>query len=142
MIVVDTSVWSRAFRRRPSAPPDPVAGLLSRLIEAHERVVVPGIVLQELLSGVRDPSQGTRLAAAMAPFDVILATHEDHVLAASISNTCRARGVAVTTPDALIAASAARRQALLLTADHDFVRMAECHPFPVRFVPDEVRDPG
>lgn len=138
MIVVDTSVWSRALRRSSRATPDPAALLLVRLIEDHEQLGIPGIVYQELLSGVRDPEHFRRLQTALAPFEVLLAGQQDHLLAAGIANSCRARGVATSTPDALIAAMAASRAATLLTADRDFVRMAECSPFRVQFVPDEV----
>ncbi len=138
MIIVDTGVWSRALRRPTGAIPDPAGRLLVRLIEAHEPIAVLGIVYQELLSGVREPSQGKRLEAALEPFELLLAVREDHLLAAAIANSCRARGVTVTTPDALIAASTARRGATLLTADRDFVRMAECTAFRVQYVPDEV----
>lgn len=138
MIVVDTSVWSRALRRRPGATVDPAARLLARLIEDHEQLGIPGIVYQEILSGVRDSSQFQRLRGALDPFEILVATKDEHLLASGIANRCRARGVATSTPDSLIAAIAAHRGATLLTADRDFVRMAECSPFRVQFVPDEV----
>jgi predicted nucleic acid-binding protein len=37
----------------------------------------------------------------------------------------------------LIAACTARRNGTLLTSDRDFVRIAECTPLVVRFIPDE-----
>ena len=63
MIVVDTSVWSLAFRRRnwPKGVTPGIVKLLQKLTREKQRVVVPGVVLQELLSGVKDPAQGERI---------------------------------------------------------------------------------
>src|SRR5207244_1626543 len=57
VILVDTSVWSLTFRRRSRPTIPPVAALVHELILDDAPLVVPGIVLQELLSGVRDPAQ-------------------------------------------------------------------------------------
>ena len=67
MIVVDTSVWSLAFRRRswPNGVMPGVVKLLQKLTKEKQQVVVPGIVLQELLSGVKDPAQGERIKELM-----------------------------------------------------------------------------
>ncbi len=137
MIVVDTSVWSRALRRSTGAVPDHAAGLLRALIVEHQPIALLGIVYQELLTGVRSPSQGQRLRAALEPFPLVLADRDDHLLAAELGTQCRARGIATSTPDALIAACTARRNGTLLTSDRDFVRIAECTPLVVRFIPDE-----
>jgi predicted nucleic acid-binding protein len=138
MIVVDTSVWSRALRRRPAGQADAAATILRALIEAHEPVGLPGIVFQELLTGVRAPEQFERLLAALEPFPLLLAEREHHLLAAEIGNACRAAGVAASTPDLLIAATAVRLRGTLLTSDRDFVRIATCSSLKVRFVPDAV----
>ena len=126
MILVDTSVWSLTFRRRNrNAVQPPEATALRSLIEADEEVVLPGIVLQELLSGIRETSEFMRLQEVLSGFPLILATHESHVQAARIANACRGKGVAVSTVVCLIAAMTIQHQARLFTADKDFVLMAE-----------------
>jgi predicted nucleic acid-binding protein len=87
-------------------------------------VVVPGICVQELLSGVRTTGQFERLAALMSPFPVLLASRAHHVQAARIANSCRSAGVAVGVVDALIATLAVEHAARLLTTDDDFHRLA------------------
>lgn len=136
MIVVDTSVWSRALRRS-NGPVGPAAAVLRELVSRHEQVSTPGIVYQELLTGVRTEEQFERLRRALEPFPLLLADREDHVLAAQLGNTCRAKGIAAGTPDLLIAAITMRRAGTLLTSDRDFVRLSEILPLAIQFVPDK-----
>lgn len=128
MILVDTCVWSLALRRKgPLRPPQGAALELLKLVEAEEPVTLPGIVLQEVLSGVRDEEQHARLLARLAPFPVLIATRIDHLHAADIANTCRRRGISLTAVDCLIAAQAIENDARLMTTDDDFVRVqAHC----------------
>ena len=138
MIVVDTSVWSRAFRRSPTTPPrDPssAAAVLEELIHRHEPVALPGIVLQELLAGVRSERQFNQLRADLALFPVLLADEDDHVRAAQIMNSCRQSGLSVASIDALIAATTIGAGAELLTCDIDFQHVATCTTLRVRLLP-------
>jgi predicted nucleic acid-binding protein len=96
------------------------------LIEADEEIALPGIVLQELLSGIREKAQFERLEEILEGFPIILATKEIHIEAASIANACRSKGIATSTVDCLIAAMAIEHNAQLLTSDRDFVHMAGC----------------
>lgn len=126
MILVDTSVWSMAFRRRSSGVKEPdEARVLRELIEADEDVALPGIVLQEILSGVREEAQFERLKEVLLGFPRVLASEQTHIEAARITNTCRSRGVAVSTVDCLIAAMAIEHNAHLFTGDKDFTYMAD-----------------
>ncbi len=126
MIIVDTSVWSLALRRcKPGTEQPGEALTLRRLIEADEHVAVPGIVLQELLSGIRERSQFQRLKEVLSGFPVMLATEQSHVEAARISNTCRAKGIALSAVDCLIAATAIEHGARLFTVDRDFFHLSK-----------------
>jgi predicted nucleic acid-binding protein len=124
LIAVDTSVLSLAFRRR-KAPAGAAVLRLRRAIETGEAVVLPGICLQELLSGVRTEEQFARLSAIAAPFPVMLASRDHHLAASRIANDCRQGGVAVGAIDALIAALCIAHGARLLTTDEDFQRIAD-----------------
>jgi predicted nucleic acid-binding protein len=62
MILIDTSVLSLAYRRRiKTSPEPPLVQTFRRLVEEDQPIAIPGIVLQELLSGVRTPSEFERL---------------------------------------------------------------------------------
>lgn len=125
MILVDTSVLFLAFRRRAMAGPEqPLVRIFRRLVEDDQPLAVPGIVLQELLSGVRTGKEFARLQEAMEGFPLVLATQEHHIAAAKISNACRRAGVSATAMDCLIAAMAVAGRSQLLTGDEDFAHMA------------------
>jgi predicted nucleic acid-binding protein len=51
---------------------------------------------------------------------IALATEGDHIMAADLVTQSARRGVALSTPDALIAAQAINRRARLFTTDADF----------------------
>ena len=138
MIIVDTSVWSLAFRRRswPDDQMPSVVKLLRRLTREKEHLGVPGVVLQELLSGVKDPAQEERIKVLMEGYPLLLAIKEHHIEGANISNICRKSGISAATIDCLIASQCIMLNSLLLTLDDDFKRISECcglrlYPIPV-----------
>jgi predicted nucleic acid-binding protein len=124
MIVVDTSILSLAFRRRRNGAEPAVVKAFRDLVRDDAAVTIPGIVLQELLSGIRNEDQSELLLNAVSGFPLLLATRDDHLLAARVFNECRQSGKSIATIDALIAAQTIARQAVLFTTDTDFVRIA------------------
>ena len=124
MILLDTSVLSVAFRRRRRTSAEALAAdVLAGMIARDLPLAIPGIVLQELLSGIRNGAQFARLSALVEPFPLIMAERRDHVTGARIANACRGKGLAPSTIDCLIAAMAVGRSALLFTLDEDFQKM-------------------
>jgi predicted nucleic acid-binding protein len=127
VIVLDTSILLLMLRRpRLDGQRPPSVTLLEKMIAEDWPPAVPGIVFQELLSGVRTESQFDGLRAAIAAFPVILATETHHVQAARISNACRQEGIACSAADALIASTTISLGGELFTADADFQRIALC----------------
>jgi len=133
--IVDTSVWSIALRRskRDSEPP-PAMVALRKIVTEGQPLALPGIVLQELLSGVRSEAEFDRLREVLSPFDVVYAAEEHHIEAARVFTKCRARGVATTAPDALIAATTILEGGKLLTCDRDFAHIATAVDLRVEMV--------
>jgi predicted nucleic acid-binding protein len=128
-VLVDTSVWSLALRRdAPRASRE-----VEALSAAVERGVVclTGAILQEVIQGFPSPDRSRRLVNELAPFPLLTLHRGDYVYAAEIRNKCRAKGLAVTTIDAQIAAAAINHRCTLLTADRDFDGIAR--HFPLRF---------
>lgn len=129
-VLVDTSVWSLALRRREA----PLAESETRLVELLRRLVEEGRVLmigpvrQELLSGIRRREQFESLRRRLRAFPDEALSPEDYEEAAAMGNRCRAGGLAVAAVDLLICAVTIRRQAALLTRDADFGRYAEILP--------------
>lgn len=123
MILVDTNVWSQAFRRQNDDHTEWIRSRL-RLLRMRDELVIPGIALQELLSCLQNKGQVTRLRKAISPVRVLVADIADHHGAADIANTCRWKGIAASPSDCLIAAQAIRAGAGVFTFDDDFPMMA------------------
>lgn len=125
MILVDTSVLSLAFRRRARPGPElPLVRAFRRFVEEDQPVAIPGIVLQELLSGVKTKNDFERLLDILDGFPIVPAARAHHVAAARISHACRQAGISASAVDCLIAAMTLESKGKLLTADEDFSRMA------------------
>ncbi len=127
MIVLDTSVLSAVLRRRRrGVAEERLAENVKLLLDSEVAVVLPGIVLQEILSGIAEPEQAVRVRRAIQEgFPVVLATEGDHIAAAEMASAAARRGWAVSAPDALIAAQTIARGAQLMTIDADFARLAQ-----------------
>jgi predicted nucleic acid-binding protein len=126
-LLVDTSVWSLAFRRDGSSE-HPCVLRLRAALEREEELYSTGLILQELLQGLRGPKQRAALVARFAALPLVAPTRDDHIEAASLRNRCRARGVQLGTIDALLAQLSIDRGLELLTADRDFVHAARHIP--------------
>lgn len=125
-IIVDTSVWSLALRRQKVASDE--AKALSELINAGEKIWLPGIIFQEILQGVASSEQFTKLKAVLSGFPFLEPDQQNYQYAAELFNKCRKSGVQVTTIDCLIAAMAIQHNCLLFSADKDFQAMAKLVP--------------
>lgn len=124
MVIVDTSVWSLALRRKRKHPSaDVVTTELARLVDAGEALIA-GPIRQELLSGVAVPAQFKLLRERLEAFPDLPITTADYERAATCFNQCRARGVQGSNTDYLICALALRLQVPVFTADLDFGRYA------------------
>ena len=125
-VVVDTSVWSLALRRKredlSAAERSIVAELAELIREGRARMIGP--LRQELLSGVKTSSQYDRLRETIEPFTDQPADSSDYEAAAQASNDCRAKGIAVTAVDALLCAMALRHGWAIFTTDPDFASYA------------------
>jgi predicted nucleic acid-binding protein len=125
-VLVDTSVWSIALRRR-APPPTPHVIELRELV-SEGRVALLGAIRQEVLSGIRGASDFERLRDHLRAFDEEVLGAEDYERAAEWFNACRAKGVQGSNTDFLICAAAERRGFTILTSDADFEMFAGVMP--------------
>jgi predicted nucleic acid-binding protein len=125
-VLVDTSVWSLALRRRVRAGVPAVDELRSLIDQG--RVAMIGPIRQELLSGIRTMESFERLRDHLQPFQDERLETADFERAAEHFNTCRAQGVQGSNTDFLICAVAERRNLPILTTDADFSRFAAVLP--------------
>jgi len=129
-VLVDTSIWSLALRRKTHdlnhAERAAVAELTSLIQEGRARII--GLVRQELLSGIKNSSQYEKLRDVLRSFPDEPVATADYETAAKASNDCRARGVAVSVSDILICAIAIARDWSIFATDPDFKSYARILP--------------
>jgi len=126
-VIVDTSVWSLVLRRGfPSD--DPQAIRLTDMLEEGRPVALLGVILQEVLQGIRNPSEFDRIRSSLEVFPLLDLGRDDFVAAAELWNLCRSHGVQASPTDCLITAACLRHDCTLLTSDQDFQYMARFCP--------------
>jgi hypothetical protein len=123
-LLVDTSVWSLAFRRDLVAI-EPAVQQLKDALLGTAVVVTTGLVLQELLQGFSGAKAHAQIVERFAALPLLQPDRDDYVSAAALRNRCRRSGVQVGTIDALLAQLAIRHDLTLLTTDKDFEQVAK-----------------
>jgi len=129
-VLVDTSVWSLALRRKSEDLSDGDSSIVAELTELIRagRVRIVGLIRQELLSGIRTPRQFETIRGALRAFPDELIDTSDYEAAAKSSNECRRKGVIVSLVDILICEIARTRRWSIFTCDADFVNYAKILP--------------
>jgi predicted nucleic acid-binding protein len=130
MIIFDTSVLSRVFRRkRAGAEERRLQAVFQDLMASEDPLGMPGIVLQEVLSGVRSQRQFSDLSARLlAAFTVLPEGVPEHLEAARVRSVCLSKGLNVSGVDCLIAACAIVGNHELFAVDDDFAAIARHVP--------------
>lgn len=129
-VLVDTSIWSLALRRKDhdlSAGERALVGELVELIR-DGRAKLMGLVRQELLSGIKTTAQFEKLCEVLRAFPDEPVSMEDHEAAAKASNDCRVKGIIVSVVDILICAVALQHDLIIFTTDADFKNYARVLP--------------
>ncbi len=129
-VLVDTSVWSVAYRRSDhdlNTVEKKQKAELAELIR-EKRVRLIGAVFQELLSGIRNPAKFDLIKSDLESFEEEQLSLADYRRAAEISNELRAKGVTGSSIDCLICAVALDRGMEIFTADEDFRHYARHIP--------------
>ena len=139
MVLVDTSIWSLALRRRPLA----LSGAETRLVDEWTDLVSEGLaglvgpVRQEILSGVRRSEVFQALRRELSDFPHLGVDAVDYDRAAEFFSVCRARGITGGPIDMLISAVAYRYRVPIFTVDTDYVQYARHIPLRLHVPRDE-----
>lgn len=138
-VLVDTSIWSLALRRRARD----LSGRESLLVEELAELVrdgrarIIGLIRQEVLSGIKTHGQFEALRKALSAFPDELIDTSDHEAAAKAGNECRSKGIAASLVDILICALANRRGMAIFTTDSDFNNYARVLALQLHSVVEE-----
>ena len=124
-VIVDTCVWSNAFRKKQSSPES--IKKLTELVNDN-RVIMLGPIRQELLSGIKETSMFEKLKEGLNAFPDLLLDTSDYVKAAEFFNICRSKGIQGSNTDFLICAVAHEHALLIYTTDKDFQHFSKYLP--------------
>ncbi len=122
MTIVDTTVWIDFFRNKNT----PEVRELERLIGADEDICVCGVIITEVLQGIRDEKDYVEVAAGFGSFLYLPMNQRTFVKAAELYRALRSKGITIrNSVDCMIAAVAIEHDIPLLHSDRDFVPIAQ-----------------
>ena len=117
MVLVDTTVWVDLF----SGLTTPQVIVLESLILKREDICLCGVILTEVLQGIRDDKEHGKTQAIFSNLLYLPITRETFLLAAHIYRSLRARGITIRNSiDCMIAAVCIENKVALLHHDRDF----------------------
>jgi predicted nucleic acid-binding protein len=121
-ILVDTSTWSLAFRRKEIPETSEEQKILKELKELinETRAIMIGPIRQEILSGISNLSRFEQLKEKLKAFEDYPIISTDYERAAEYYNRCRKNGIRGSHIDFLICAAAKRNKMAIFSSDNDF----------------------
>lgn len=117
-VLVDTDVWSEAFRRKPAENSEHVREL--RLLVEEGRVEMIGVIRMEILCGIRDAAVFNNIRSRLDSFPDRSLDAEVFILAARFQNLCRSKGIQGSNNDFIICACSVLWKIPILSKDLDF----------------------
>jgi predicted nucleic acid-binding protein len=118
MILVDTTVWIDFF----SARSYPHVKALENLILNREDICLCGIILAEVLQGIREDSEFNRTRDLLANLVFLPMQYSVFLRSAEIYRNLRRKGITIRKPvDCMIASVAIEHEIPLLHNDKDFI---------------------
>ena len=122
MVLVDTTVWIDFFADRS----EPHVAALEKLIENEEDLCLCGIILAEVLQGIRSDEDYIKTKDYLDDLVFLPMQHATFIRAAEVYRSLRKRGVTIRKPvDCMIASVAIEHDIPLLHNDRDFDYMAK-----------------
>jgi predicted nucleic acid-binding protein len=116
-MLVDSSVWIDFFAGRQTIQ----AGILEASLAQREDLYICGVILTEILQGVRHPRTFTRAKSLLESLLYLEMGKSTFILAAEIHRGLHRRGITVRKPvDCMIAAAGIEHGIPLLHNDRDF----------------------
>lgn len=117
MILVDTTVWIDFFINRDV----PHVKILQELIENDEDLALCGVILAEILQGIRSDTDYVKTKEYLEDLIFLPMRHGTFLRSAEIYRSLRKKGITIRkSVDCMIASVAIEYDARLLHNDHDF----------------------
>lgn len=129
MILVDTSVWIDFFKGEETSG----VQCLERFIEEEVDIFTSGIIIQELLSGIKRKRERIEVKESLDKFIIIMPSVWTHVQAAELYDGCRKKGYTIRSGvDCLIAALALEYDLKVLENDKDYKFISKAFPLKLQ----------
>jgi predicted nucleic acid-binding protein len=130
-VLVDTSVWSLALRKKEYSEEDKkVINKLTKMIRQLHLVMI-GPIRQEILSGIKNKDIFEELKKKIGIFEDLEIVTRDYELAAEYFNECRSHGIQGSHVDYLICSVAVNNKLKIFTLDNDFVQYQKYIPINI-----------
>jgi hypothetical protein len=121
MVLVDTTVWIDFFTGRN----EPHAAMLQELIENEEDLSICGVILTEVLQGIRSDADFAKTKEYLNDLIFLPMRQTTFLRAAEIYRSLRKKGISIRKPvDCMIASVAMEYDIDLLHNDRDFDSIA------------------
>ena len=121
MTLVDTTVWIDFFKGHDT----PQVRRLENLIGADEDISICGVILTEVLQGVREDKDYDAVSTRFAAFIYLPMSQKTFRKSAELYRSLRKKGVTISNAvDCMIAAVAIEHDIPLLHNDRDFIPVA------------------
>ncbi len=132
-VLVDTSAWVDFFNGHPS----PEAEALTRLIREEADVLTCGVVVAEVLQGLKKPKTLNQIEQHFLEMEWLSPLEPaTYIEAASLYRLLRSKGVTIrSTIDCIIAKLAAENDVLILSKDRDLRLIIESGLLDVKSLP-------
>ena len=122
MVLVDTTVWIDFFANRNK----PHVVMLQELIEREEDLSLCGVILAEVLQGIRSDTDFFKTKEYLGDLLFLPIRHATFVRSSEIYRSLRKKGITIRKPiDCMIASVAIEYDILLLHNDRDFNNIAK-----------------
>ena len=122
MLLVDTTVWVDFFASRPL----PHVDLLEESIEREEDICICGVILTEVLQGIREDSEHKKTNDYFKELLFLPMNKKVFIKSANIYRQLRKKSITIrNSVDCMIAAVAMKHGIPILHNDKDYDRIAE-----------------
>jgi len=113
-IIVDTSIWINYFKGDQKT----AAFLEENLV--NDLIYINGIIIAELLQGVKTEKEFGAIRECIDAVSYLELTYKDWLLAGSMSNTLRKKGITIPLTDLAVGASAINNKLQIATLDRHY----------------------
>lgn len=129
MVIVDTTVWIDFLGGRQTTG----VTCLEQLLHDEVDIFTTGIIVQEILNGIKLRKQRAEIKDELNRFVLIMPSLNTHVQAAEIFDGCRKKGITIRSlVDCLIASLALEYDLPVLENDRDYTHISNVFPLKIQ----------